>query len=473
VTGPFRLLIIDDDLGVREYLSALLGRFGHTVFTASSGEEALEGLTASRPDLITLDVVLEGMDGIETLRRLKKRLPDVPVVMISGHGHARTIVEAMQLGAADFLRKPFEVEELQIAFQRALETRALRKEVEELRGTSARGSGDLLLGSDDGRMREVRETLEQVADTDITVLIRGESGTGKELVARTLHRLSGRNDKPFVKVNCAALPSELLESELFGFEKGAFTGAQKRKLGKFEFANGGTIFLDEIAEMSPPLQAKLLQVLQDGEFSRLGGERDVQVDTRVLAATNRDLEDAVAKAEFREDLFYRLNVVTVTLPPLRERGAAIPFLIEHFLEKFAREYKKTPKAISVEALATLVAYPWPGNVRELENMLRRIVVLGGEQAVLQELTARTPRARERASDGGIVADELLTPEFANGGSLDLKAIAKRAAAVAEKRVIARVLEQTRWNRKEAAGRLQISYKALLYKMKDCGLSAGR
>jgi two-component system response regulator AtoC len=291
-------------------------------------------------------------------------------------------------------------------------------------------------------------------------------------VARTLHRLSSRHDKPFVKVNCAALPSELLESELFGFEKGAFTGAQKRKLGKFEFANGGTIFLDEIGEMSPPLQAKLLQVLQDGEFSRLGGERDVQVDTRVLAATNRDLEEAVAKGEFREDLFYRLNVVTVTLPPLRERGPAVAFLIEHFLEKFAREYKKTPKALSPEAMATLLAYPWPGNVRELENMLRRIVVLGSEQAVIQELAARTPKAVDRESDGAVVA-ELLTPEFANGGSLDLKAIAKRAAAVAEKRVIARVLEQTRWNRKEAAERLQISYKALLYKMKDCGLSDAR
>jgi two-component system response regulator AtoC len=469
VTGPFRLLIIDDDLGVREYLSALLGRLGHTVFTASSGEEALDGLAASRPDLVTLDVVLEGMDGLETLRRLKKRLPDVPVVMISGHGHARTIVEAMQLGAADFLRKPFEVEELQLAFQRALEHRALRREVEELRGGASRSSGDLLLGSDDGRMREVRETLEQVADTDITVLIRGESGTGKELVARTLHRLSSRHDKPFVKVNCAALPSELLESELFGFERGAFTGAQKRKLGKFEFANGGTIFLDEIAEMSPALQAKLLQVLQDGEFSRLGGERDVQVDTRVLAATNRDLEDAVAKGEFREDLFYRLNVVTVTLPPLRERGPAIPLLIEHFLARFARDYKKTPRPLSPEALAVLVAYPWPGNVRELENMLRRIVVLGSEQAVLQELAARTPRVRERDSDGGLGA-EPLTPELANGATLDLKAIAKRAAAVAEKRVIARVLEQTRWNRKAAAERLQISYKALLYKMKDCGLS---
>jgi two-component system response regulator AtoC len=461
VTGPFRLLIIDDDLGVREYLSALLGRFGHSIFTAASGEEALEGLALSRPDLITLDVVLEGMDGIETLRRLKKRMPDVPVVMISGHGHARTIVEAMQLGAADFLRKPFEVEELLLAFQRAL-------------GQVTRGSGDLLLASEDGRMREVRETIEQVADTDITVLIRGESGTGKELVARTLHRLSSRHEKPFVKVNCAALPSELLESELFGFEKGAFTGAQKRKLGKFEFANGGTIFLDEIGEMSPPLQAKLLQVLQDGEFSRLGGERDVQVDTRVLAATNRDLEDAVGKGEFREDLLYRLNVVTVTLPPLRERGAAIPFLIDHFLEKFAREYKKTPRPLSAEAVTALTAYSWPGNVRELENMTRRIVVLGGEQSVLQEIASRLPRASSSAYEGdGGLAVELSAPEFAGGGSLDLKAIAKRAAAVAEKRVIARVLEQTRWNRKEAAERLQISYKALLYKMKDCGLTGAR
>ncbi len=468
MAGSSRVLIIDDDIGVREYLAALLGRYGHAVFTAASGEEALAGLTDSRPDLVTLDVVLEGMDGIETLRRLKKRLPDVPVVMISGHGHARTIVEAMQLGAADFLRKPFEVEELQLAFQKALETRALRKEVEELRSQVTGGSGDLLLGSDDGRMREVRETIEQVADTDITVLIRGESGTGKELVARTLHRMSERRDKPFVKVNCAALPSELLESELFGFEKGAFTGAQRRKLGKFEFANGGTIFLDEIAEMSPALQAKLLQVLQDGEFSRLGGERDVQVDTRVLAATNRNLEDAVKKQEFREDLFYRLNVVTVTLPPLRERGGAVPFLIDHFLRKFAREYKKEEKPLSPEAVTALTAYPWPGNVRELENMLRRIVVLGGEQSVLQELAAGTKRGFERL--GELPDPEMFTPEPGAGGKLDLKAIAKRAAAVAEKRVIARVLEQTRWNRKAAAARLQISYKALLYKMKDSGLT---
>ena len=473
----FRLLVIDDDVGVREYLGELLARAGYEVFTAASGEEALEDLAETRPDLVTLDVVLDGMDGIETLRRLKKRIPEVPVVMLSGHGQARTIVEAMQLGAADFLRKPFEVEELQLAFERALETRALRREVEELRGQAGQaGSGILILGADEGKIREALETVEQVADTDITVLIRGESGTGKELVARTLHRLSGRNNQPFVKVNCAALPSELLESELFGFEKGAFTGAQKRKLGKFEFANHGTIFLDEIGEMSPPLQAKLLQVLQDGEFSRLGGESDVQVDTRILAATNRNLEEAVAAGEFREDLYYRLNVVTVTMPPLRERTGAVPILVDHFLKKFATEYKREVTHLSAETMSTLLQYHWPGNVRELENMIRRMIVLSNEESVLEEIALK----QERVPNGGArIAAETETEiddvgrRLAQGESVDLKSIAKTAAQMAEKRVISKVLDQTRWNRKEAAERLQISYKALLYKMKEAGLSDRR
>jgi two-component system response regulator AtoC len=462
-----RVLVIDDDAGVREYLSVLLRRAGYEAFAAASGEEALASLGETRPDLVTLDVVLDGMDGFETLRRLKKRLPDVPVVMLSGHGHARTIVEAMQLGAADFLRKPFEVEELELSFKRALENRALRQEVEALRGQAGRAGSELLLGADDGRMREVREVIEQVADTDITVLIRGESGTGKELAARTLHRLSGRRDKPFVKVNCAALPSELLESELFGFEKGAFTGAQRRKLGKFEFANHGTIFLDEIGEMSPALQAKLLQVLQDGEFSRLGGESDVQVDTRVIAATNRQLEEAVAKGEFREDLYYRLNVVTVTLPPLRERADAIPILVEHFLRKFAAEYNKEPVKLSRATMEAFVRYPWPGNVRELENMVRRMVVLGSEQAVLQEISGRELPARGEEPALDLRA---LGVSVSEGERVDLKSIARKAARIAEKRVIARVLDQTHWNRKEAAERLRISYKALLYKMKENGLA---
>jgi two-component system response regulator AtoC len=286
------------------------------------------------------------VDGLETLRQLKSRLPDVPVVMLSGHGQARTIVEAMRLGATDFLRKPFEVEELELAFQKALEKRALKEEVAKLRGRARSEAEMMILGGDTPKMREVREIIEQVADTDITVLIRGESGTGKELVARALYQLSARRERQFVKVNCAALPSELLESELFGFEKGAFTGAQRRKLGKFEYAHQGTIFLDEIAEMSPALQAKLLQVLQDGEFSRLGGEADVRVDARILAATNRDLEEAVESAEFREDLYYRLNVVTVQLPPLRERADAIPLLADHFLRKFEEQYRKNPKPLS-------------------------------------------------------------------------------------------------------------------------------
>ncbi len=355
------------------------------------------------------------MDGLETLKQLKERLPEVPVIMLSGHGQARSIVEAMKLGAADFLRKPFEVEELEVAFQKALEKRALKQEVEELRGRVRSEAELLMLCGDDPKMREVREIIEQVADTDITVLVRGESGTGKELVARALHRLSGRVDRPFVKVNCAALPSELLESELFGFEKGAFTGAQRRKLGKFEYANHGTIFLDEISEMHPALQAKLLQVLQDGEFSRLGGESDVHVDTRVIAATNRNLETAVAEGSFREDLFYRLNVVTVQLPPLRERKDAIPLLVDHFLTMYNRQYGKSVKQLQPRTLEACHAYQWPGNVRELENTVKRMVVLGNEQAILEEITHRTSLAGDARTRPSSVFDlEALGVDFADG-----------------------------------------------------------
>jgi two-component system response regulator AtoC len=464
------MLVVDDDDGLREYLQALASSRGFHVYAAPTGEEAIETLERSRPDLVTLDLVLPGMDGLETLKRLKERLPEVPVIMLSGHGQARSIVEAMKLGAADFLRKPFEVEELEVAFQKALEKRALRQEVEELRGRVRSEAELLMLCGDDPKMREVREIIEQVADTDITVLVRGESGTGKELVARALHRLSGRVDRPFVKVNCAALPSELLESELFGFEKGAFTGAQRRKLGKFEYANHGTIFLDEISEMHPALQAKLLQVLQDGEFSRLGGESDVHVDTRVIAATNRNLETAVAEGSFREDLFYRLNVVTVPLPPLRDRKDAIPLLVDHFLNMYNRQYGKNLKQLEPRTLEACHAYQWPGNVRELENTVKRMIVLGNEQAILEEITHRTSLAAAPDETASVFDFEALGVDFTDGQGVDLKAIAKRAAQIAEKRVIERVLDQTRWNRKEAAERLKISYKALLYKMKENGLS---
>jgi two-component system response regulator AtoC len=467
----FRVLVIDDDPGIRDYLETLAIRQGYGVTTVGDGEEALASLDTSRPDIITLDAVLPGMDGLETLRQLKLRLPEVPVVMLSGHGQARTIVEAMKLGASDFLRKPFEVEELELAFQKALEKNALKEEVEQLRGRVRSESDVLGLFGDNPKMLEIRKMIEQVADTDITVLIRGESGTGKELVARGLYSLSSRRSYPFVKVNCAALPSELLESELFGFEKGAFTGALRRKLGKFEYANHGTIFLDEISEMHPGLQAKLLQVLQDGEFSRLGGEADVKVDTRILAATNRNLEEAVADGSFREDLYYRLNVVTVNLPPLRDRIDAVPLLVDHFLTKYNAQYKKNLAELTESTMKVMNEYHWPGNVRELENMVKRMVVLGNEQTVLQEIAMRG-KPLDQTKDSNEDFDlETLGVDFS--GCVDLKAISKRAAQVAEKRVIDRVLQQTRWNRKETAERLQISYKALLYKMKENGLREGR
>ncbi len=471
--AAFRVLVIDDDPGVRDYLEALVSRQGYEVFAFAGGEEALRSLDETRPDLVTLDVVLPGMDGLEILSKLKTTLPEVPVIMLSGHGQASTIVEAMKLGASDFLRKPFEVEELELAFQKALEKRALKAEVEQLRGRARKESEKMLLGGDNGKMREVTEIIEQVADTDITVLVRGESGTGKELVARTLYQLSGRRERPFVKVNCAALPSELLESELFGFEKGAFTGAQRRKLGKFEYANHGTIFLDEISEMHPNLQAKLLQVLQDGEFSRLGGESDVRVDTRVIAATNRNLEEAVAEGSFREDLYYRLNVVTVQIPPLRDRKDGIPLLVDHFLREYNEQYKKEVKRLTPETLNVFMQYHWPGNVRELENMVKRMVVLENEQAVLEDIALREPAADAEAGNGDLLDLDGLDAELADGNGIDLKALSKRAAQLAEKRVIEKVLAQTRWNRKEAAERLQISYKALLYKMKENGLSERR
>ncbi|MDG2335577.1 MAG: sigma-54 dependent transcriptional regulator [Myxococcota bacterium] len=470
----FRVLVIDDDPGIREYLHTVASRQGYDVFSAADGESALAGLAESRPDIVTLDAILPGMDGLETLRSLKEVLPHVPVIMLSGHGQARMIVDAMRLGASDFLRKPFEVEELELAFSKALETHALKEEVVHLRGRVRSEVDGLLLRGDSPKMKEVRETIEQVADTDITVLIRGESGTGKELVARALYQLSGRSERPFVKVNCAALPSELLESELFGFEKGAFTGAQKRKLGKFEYANRGTIFLDEISEMAPGLQAKLLQVLQDGEFSRLGGESDVKVDTRIIAATNRNLEEAVRSGEFREDLYYRLNVVMVQVPPLRETIDAVPLLAEYFFSMYAEQYGKEAPPLSPETMGEMMAYGWPGNVRELENMIKRMVVLGNEHAVIKEIKRQgvvVARARDAADDETLDANSLGS-ELAGEAGLDLKAIAKRAARAAEKRVIEKVLTQTRWNRKEAALRLQISYKALLYKMKENGLSDG-
>jgi two-component system response regulator AtoC len=349
-------------------------------------------------------------------------------------------------------------------------------------GRNSRIVGELLGTSD--KMREVHDLIGRVADTDVTVLIRGESGTGKELVARAIHASSPRKHRTFVKVNCAALPSELLESELFGFERGAFTGAIQQKPGKFEFAHEGTMFLDEISEMHPPLQSKLLQVLQDGEFARLGGREDVHVDVRIVAATNRDLERAVADAQFREDLFFRLNVVCITLPPLRQRRDEIPVLTERFLRQYAEHYNKPPIALASDTMRLFSEYDWPGNVRELENLLKRAVVLGSDESIRRELAdaiagripiagpipALQPRAEVQvaaAPPAAVVVPEPLALPQAPAGSL--KDIARSAAREAERELIYRTLQQTRWNRREAAEILGVSYKALLYKIKEAEL----
>ena len=355
------------------------------------------------------------------------------------------------------------------------------------RERSSRGLA-ALLGRNE-QMREVRQLIDRVADTDATVLIAGESGTGKGLVARDIHAASPRREKPFVKVNCAALPSELLESELFGFERGAFTGAVQHRPGKFEFAHQGTMFLDEISELTPPLQSKLLQVLQDGEFSRLGGREDVHVDVRVVAATNQDLERAVVERTFREDLFFRLNVVCITLPPLRQRRDEIPLLTELFLQQYAAHYNKTRLTASPETLRIFCEYDWPGNVRELENVVKRMVILGGDAQVAQDLSemmagrkgmvgpiaALEPRPARRETPPPAptpvpAAPPAATPDVAAAPvSGSLKEIARNAAREAEREIIYRTLQQTRWNRREAADLLGVSYKALLYKIKEADL----
>jgi two-component system, NtrC family, response regulator AtoC len=350
----------------------------------------------------------------------------------------------------------------------------------ERRGRTPKIAGDLLGTSE--KMREVRDLIARVADTDVTVLIRGESGTGKELVARGVHAASPRRDKTFVKVNCAALPSELLESELFGFERGAFTGAIQHKPGKFEFAHHGTMFLDEISEMQVPLQSKLLQVLQDGEFSRLGGREDVCVDVRIVAATNRDLEFAVSDGQFREDLFFRLNVVCITLPPLRQRRDEIPMLTEVFLRRYSQHYNRPRFEISTETARLFDEYQWPGNVRELENLIKRMVILGSDESIRRDLTdaiasrmmragpipALEPRQpAEVPAPAPAPAPAIAAPYRMPVGSL--KDIARHAAREAERELIYRTLQQTRWNRREAAEILGISYKALLYKIKEAEL----
>jgi two-component system response regulator AtoC len=460
--GP-RVLVVDDAEGIRTYLANLLELQGYQVDTAEDGRRALALLEGgAAPDVVLMDVMMPGLDGIETLRRLREIDPRVPVIVLSVVGKASTIVEAMRLGAVDYLNKPFEEEELEATLRSVLERRELERERERLLSEldeNARGAVWQGLA-----MQRVRQLVDQVAPVNVTVLIQGESGVGKEVVARALHDGSPRVRHAFVKVNCAALPEDLLESELFGYERGAFTGAVSRKPGKFEVADQGTIFLDEIGEMSPGLQAKLLQVLQDATFSRLGGNREIRVDVRVVCATHRPLARMVAAGHFREDLYHRLNVVDVVIPPLRERRDEIPPLVELFLRRFASRYGRPLRRPSPALMRALDRYPFPGNIRELENMIKRVVVLESEQPVLEELLAGD-RVRRGPSRLGSLIEELA----ASAGQVPLKEVGRLVALEAEKEAIDRVLARTQWNRKKAASLLGVSYKTLLQKIRECGL----
>jgi two-component system, NtrC family, response regulator AtoC len=446
-------------------------------------------------------VMMPGMNGIETLRALKSAKPDLQAIMLSGREQASTIVEAVRLGAADYVVKPDDPEglgeiALDVAIKNAIEKTRLVSELSELRQQLTDDEHQSVWGNSE-KMRAIATVIEQVADSDVTVLVRGESGVGKELVARAIHNRSNRRNRPFVKVNCAALPAELLESELFGHDRGAFTGAATTRIGKFESADGGTLMLDEIGEMKPALQAKMLHVLQDAEFTKLGSNKRIQVDVRVVAATNRDLEQMLFSGEFREDLYYRLKVIEIVVPPLRERRDEIPTLTDYFIARYSRKYNRPMRPISEELRQLFQQYDWQGNIRELENMLKRAIILQDESLVIKEIQ----RHMQRKSEGvGVMRPQpaevpvpvaaaaavAAGPERAFGysepdlaehdsssvddGTGSLASVAKAAALKAERAAIEQTLRQVHWNRRKAAVNLGVSYKTLLNKIKECGIS---
>ena len=445
------ILVVEDDESTRIYLVRFLSSRGYEVEGVGSGEESL-ARQASRhaPGVVILDLGLPGIDGMEVLGQLKTQDPAVAVIILSGVGQISKVVEAMKMGASDYLVKPFEEEELELAIGSALEKQLLRNENKSLHQQLdlASDRGDMF--STNPKMLKVKEIAKQVADADVPVLILGESGVGKEVVARYIHNHSRRHDKPFVKVNCAALPNDLLESELFGHERGAFTGALTEKQGKFELAGKGCILLDEIGEMSPHLQAKLLHVFQDGEFSRLGGKRSIRVDCRILAATNRKIAEEVSRGEFREDLYYRINVIQLELPPLRERREDIPLLCNHFFQMYRNRLESSLDELPRELLEAFLRYDWPGNIRQLENAVKRFLILPDLNLALSELNGT-----------GVVAQaEPPTPKVHL-----LKEVSAQAAEQAEKEMVLQMLQETNWNRKRAARQLGVCYKALLNKLK--------
>lgn len=472
--GPKKILVVDDEESIRWALRKALEREGYRVVLASDGAEALARATESGIDLVLMDIKMPGSDGFETLTRIKEIRPNLPVIIMTAFGTLQAAVQAMKRGAYDHITKPFDFDELSILVRRAFEVHDLTEKVARMEGGRGQAFDFEGVVGLCPAMQQIFKLVGKMASSDLTVLIRGESGTGKELLARAIHYNSRRLARPFVAVNCAAIPRDLLESELFGHEKGAFTGASALRRGKFELAEGGTLFLDEIGDMDLGLQSKILRVLQERQFERVGGERPLSADVRVIAATNQDLETAVTQKSFREDLYYRLNVVGINLPPLRGRREDIPLLVSHFLRLFAGEQGEEPKTVSPEALELMLAYDWPGNVRELENAVKRACVLAATSLILPEhLPAVLARSEESGAGSSSSFERML--HQAIGAELQrLKEerdgqIYPHFLVALERPLLLHVLERTRGNQLRAAELLGINRNTLRKKLRELGI----
>jgi two-component system response regulator AtoC len=447
------VLVIDDEQSVQEALRDILEDSGYRVECASNGREGLELIDRLGPDAVLLDIRMPEMDGIKALEIINQRGKNLPVILITAYGSTETTIEAMKLGAFDYLMKPLKVNEILETVKKAVEVKEMlqRPELKDIKKDQVKT--DIMIGRSTV-MQNIYKTIGRIANSNATVLIRGESGTGKELVARAIHFNSIRKDKNFVKINCASIPENLLESELFGHEKGAFTGAVTAKQGKFELAHQGTIFLDEIGEMSLATQAKLLRVLQEREFERVGGTETIRVDVRIVAATNKDLEKSIDEGTFREDLYYRINVVDIVMPPLRERKEDIPELVEHIIKNCCLEHGKTITGFSREAMKLLEAYDWPGNIRELKNVCERAVLMSsGPVLTIEDLPLSLQKSNRRVEWLGEI----------QGDSL------KEIVAEVEREVILKALEENNWNRSATAQALKINRSSLYAKMKELGI----
>ncbi len=455
-----RILVVEDDASMSFFLSEVMRKEGYLVEAVISGEEALEKITQDRFNLVILDLKLPSMDGMEVLANIKVTNPEMVVIMITAHGSKDIAIEAIRKGAYDYFSKPFDINEMRVVVKRALERGYLQDEIRQLRETVEKRRGFYnIVGSSKG-MREVFDMAETVFDNDITVLITGESGTGKELIAEAIHYNSPRRAKPFVKLNCVAIPETLLESELFGYEKGAFTGATRQKPGKFELADQGTLLLDEIGDMTLATQAKLLRVLQEREVERVGGVKPIKVDVRIIASTNQDLSQLVREQRFREDLYFRLNVLPIHIPPLREHSEDIPLLVDHFVSLSRTRFRKDIEGFSDEAMELLINYSWPGNVRELENVVQRAVILAKER-VIQEWSL-PPEIRRQRKERFFDMEKLET-------DLPLSEKVEMVVTEVEKRLIIQALDKVGWKREKAVSLLGISLKTLYNKMNKYGL----